>query len=85
MEIHSKSVMHERAAIEPALVSEQAQLLVQTWSAGLSVTGDGTGVVAHAGSVGLHPLADRIGLTGGVSRALARFSFAPRDDRGWSR
>jgi len=44
-----------------------------------------TGVVAHAGSVGLHPLADRIGLTGGVSRALARFSFAPRDDRGWSR
>ena len=32
------------------------------WSAGLSVSGDGTGVVAHAGSAGLRLLADRTGL-----------------------
>lgn len=53
-----------------------------SWSAGLSVTGDGTGVVAHAGSVGLRMLADRTGLTGEVSKALARRSFTPVHDRG---
>ena len=52
------------------------------WSAGLSVSGDGTGVVAHAGSAGLRLLADRIGLTGELSMALARRSFVPRHDRG---
>jgi Transposase DDE domain group 1 len=53
-----------------------------SWSAGLSVTGDGTGVVAHAGSVGLRLLADRTGLTGELSKAVARGSFTPRHDRG---
>ena len=38
-----------------------------TWSSGLSVTTDGTGVVAHAGSVAVRLLADRVGLTGGLS------------------
>jgi hypothetical protein len=52
------------------------------WSAGLSVSGDGTGVVAHAGSAGLRLLADRTGLTGELSIALARRSFVPRHDRG---
>jgi Transposase DDE domain group 1 len=52
------------------------------WSAGLSVSGDGTGVVAHAGSAGLRFLADRIGLTGELSTALARRGFVPRHDRG---
>ena len=52
------------------------------WSAGLSVTGDGTGVVAHAGSAGLRLLADRTGLTGEVSKALARRGFIPGHDRG---
>ena len=52
------------------------------WSAGLSVSGDGTGVVAHAGSAGLRLLADRTGLTGELSMALARRSFVPRHDRG---
>ena len=50
-------------------------------SAGLSVTGDGTGVVARAGSVGLRVLADRIGSTRAVSKVLARDSFCPGDDR----
>lgn len=53
-----------------------------SWSAGLSVTGDGTGVVAHAGSAGLRLLADRTGLTGAVSSALVRRSFTPCHDRG---
>jgi hypothetical protein len=35
------------------------------------VTADGEGVVGHAGSVLLHELADRVGLTAGLSQALA--------------
>ena len=53
-----------------------------SWSAGLSVTGDGTGVVAHSGGVGLRLVADRIGLTNSLSGALARRSFVPVHDRG---
>ena len=53
-----------------------------TWSSGLSVTADGTGVVAHAGAVAVRLLADRVGLTGGLSTALARRSFRPVHDRG---
>jgi len=53
-----------------------------SWSAGLSVSGDGTGVVARAGSAGLRLLADRAGLTREFSAALARRSFLPRHDRG---
>ena len=48
-----------------------------TWSAGLSVTGDGTSVVAHAGNVAVRMLADRAGLTGALSAALARRGFTP--------
>ena len=40
------------------------------------------GVVAHAGSAGLRLLADRVGLTGALSEALARRSFSPVHDRG---
>ena len=40
------------------------------WSRGLAVTGGGTGIVSHAGLVLLRQLADRTGLTGGLSRAL---------------
>ena len=53
-----------------------------SWSTGLSVTGDGSGVVAHAGSVANRMLADRVGLTGELSRALRRRSFTPVHDRG---
>lgn len=41
------------------------------WSCGLRVTGGGSGVVSHAGVVLLRQLADRTGLTGGLSKALA--------------
>ncbi len=53
-----------------------------TWSSGLSVTVDGSGVVAHAGSVATRLLSDRTGLTGGLSSALTRRSFRPVHDRG---
>lgn len=53
-----------------------------TWSTGLSVTADGVGVVAHAGSVALRLLADRVGLTAGLSAAMARRGFVPVHDRG---
>jgi Transposase DDE domain group 1 len=44
---------------------------VTGWSKGLEVTGGGEGIVSHAGLVLLRGLADRTGLTGGLSRALA--------------
>ena len=53
-----------------------------SWSAGLWVTGDGTGVVAHAGGAGLCLRADRSGVTGALSKALARRGFSPGHDRG---
>ncbi len=53
-----------------------------SWSTGLSVTSDGVGVVAHAGSVATRLLADRSGLTGELSTAMARRNFVPGHDRG---
>jgi hypothetical protein len=41
------------------------------WLKGLSVTADGTGIVSHAGIALVRALADNIGLTAGLSRALA--------------
>ena len=52
------------------------------WSAGLSVSGDGTGVVAHAGTAAVRLLADRTGLTVALSGAVARRGFVPGHDRG---
>jgi len=43
---------------------------VTAWASGLEVTGDGTGIVSHAGVGLLRRLADRTGLTGGLSQAL---------------
>ena len=52
------------------------------WSAGLSVTGDGTGVVAQAGNAAVRMVADRTGLTDALSVAVARRGFTPGHDRG---
>src|ERR1700689_2891874 len=49
------------------------------WSRGLEVSGGGQGVVSHAGLVLLRHLADRTGLTGGLSRALATPRFLVHD------
>ncbi len=46
------------------------------------MSGDGTGVVAHAGNVAVRLLADRTGLTGALSAATARRGFSPVHDRG---
>jgi hypothetical protein len=41
------------------------------WLRGLEVTGGGAGIVSHAGVALLRALADKTGLTGGLSKALA--------------
>jgi Transposase DDE domain group 1 len=43
---------------------------VTAWANGLEVTGDGTGIVSHAGLGLVRRLADKTGLTGGLSQAL---------------
>jgi len=52
------------------------------WSKGLDVEVGGHGVVSHAGSAATRLLADRTGLTGALSGALARRGFVPLHDRG---
>jgi hypothetical protein len=52
------------------------------WSKDLRVTADGTGVVSHVGTALLRMLADRAGLTGALSAALARIGAFPVHDRG---
>ena len=47
------------------------------WLKGLRVTADGTGIVSHAGVALLRALADNIGLTAGLSEALAAPHPAP--------
>jgi Transposase DDE domain group 1 len=44
---------------------------VTGWLKGLEVTADGTGIVSHAGVALVRALADKTGLTAGLSRALA--------------
>ena len=53
-----------------------------SWPKGLVVEAGGPGVVSHAGSAATRLLADRTGLTGGLSGALARRGFTPLHDRG---
>ncbi len=52
------------------------------WSKGLDVETGGHGVVSHIGSAATRLLADRAGLTGRLSGALARRGFSPVHDRG---
>lgn len=53
-----------------------------SWSKDLNVEIAGRDVVNHAGSAALRLLADRSGLTAGLSGALARRGFCPVHDRG---
>jgi Transposase DDE domain group 1 len=52
------------------------------WDHGLKVTGEGEGLVGHAGVVLLRKLADRAGLTAALGSALARKGKFPLVDRG---
>ena len=54
------------------------------WDHGLRVTGEGDGLVGHAGAVLLRKLADQAGLTGALGPALARAGKFPLLDRGVS-
>lgn len=53
-----------------------------SWCRGLSVEVGGSGVVSHTGSAAVRLLADRVGLTAGLSKALSRPGFTPVHDRG---
>src|SRR3954471_25045122 len=55
---------------------------VTGWSRDLSVEVGGRGVISHAGTAAVRLLADRTGLTEGLSRALTRRGFTPVHDRG---
>ena len=55
---------------------------LNAWSDDLGVEVGGHGVVSHAGSAVLRLLADNSGLTGTLSKALARRGFIPVHDRG---
>jgi len=63
-------------------LNERGTFEVQStaWSKGLRVTADGTGVVSHVGAALLRMLADRVGLTGQLSDALARRGWWPTHD-----
>jgi hypothetical protein len=52
------------------------------WDHALKVTGDGEGLVGHAGAVLLRKLADQAGLTAALGSALARTGKFPLVDRG---
>src|SRR2546430_2507425 len=52
------------------------------WDHGLTVTGEGQGLVGHAGAVLLRKLADQAGLTAALGSALARRGKFPLVDRG---
>ena len=49
---------------------------VTAWASGLEVTGDGTGIVSHAGLGLLRRLADKTSLTRGLSHVFARLLTA---------
>ena len=52
------------------------------WSKGLQIRVGGRGVIGHAGVVLPRLLADRVGLTAGLRRVVARRGFLPGRDRG---
>ena len=71
-----------RRARRKTTLGNQACRSCRSWSTGLTVSADGTAVVAHAGNVATRLLADQVGLTGDLSAALARRGFTPTHDRG---
>src|SRR6266699_7025341 len=52
------------------------------WDHALKVTGDGAGLVGHAGAILLRKAADQAGLTAGLSAALRRAGEIALFDRG---
>jgi Transposase DDE domain group 1 len=64
---------NDTGCLDPYRARSRSTRRVNTtgWLRGLEVTADGTGIVSHAGLALLRALADKTGLTGGLSRALA--------------
>ena len=52
------------------------------WDHGLKVTGDGAGLVGHAGAIVLRKAADQAGLTAWLGAALRKAGTSPVLDRG---
>ena len=52
------------------------------WDRALEVTGDGSGLVGHAGGILLRKLADGCGLTAALKEALSLKGTFPRLSRG---
>jgi len=52
------------------------------WDHALKVTGDGSGLVGHAGAILLRKAADQAGLTAGLGTALRKAGTSPLFDRG---
>ena len=68
--------------VQNSKVEGTSQMHRTSWSAGLSVAGDGVGVIAHTGSIALRMVAERTGLVKQLSKAMVRRSFVPVHDRG---
>lgn len=62
--------------------SQKTRRQRRRWSAGLKVTGNGTGVIAHAGAAAPRLLADRVGLTDALSAAMGGNKNGRGHDRG---
>jgi hypothetical protein len=64
---------NDTGCLDPYRARSRSTCRVNTtgWRKGLEVTAGGTGIVSHAGLALLRALADKTGLTGGLSRALA--------------
>src|SRR5947208_9615659 len=64
---------NDRGCLDPYRARSRSTRKVNTtgWLRGLEVTADGTGIVSHAGVALLRALADKSGLTAGLSKALA--------------
>jgi hypothetical protein len=62
--------------------SRRARTSRRRWSAGLRVTANGHGVLAHAGAAAPRLLADRVGLTGALSAAMGGNKNGRGHDRG---
>jgi hypothetical protein len=52
------------------------------WDHALKVTGDGEGLIGHAGAILLRKAADQAGLTAGLGAAARKAGTSPRWDRG---
>ena len=84
-QIAKSAPVRENYRLPHHLISRAGALFVMDdtrWDHGLTVTGEGKGLVGHAGAVLLRKLADQAGLTVALGSALARRGKFPLVDRG---